>query len=131
MMAHAPSELLERARAARRNAYAPYSGFTVGAALAARSGEVYLGVNVENASYGVALCAERSALAAAVTAGEREFEAIAVAGPEGEKTLPCGICRQALAEFGDLTIVFAEGENAGKLPLSKLFPHPFALQVPR
>jgi cytidine deaminase len=130
-MAHAPSELLERAKAARRNAYAPYSGFAVGAALAARSGEVYLGVNVENASYGVALCAERSALAAAVTAGEREFAALAVAGPDGEKTLPCGVCRQALAEFGDLTIVFADGEHAGGVLLSKLFPQPFALKVPR
>ena len=99
--------LFVRAGAAAAQAYAPYSGLGVGAALAAASGAVYAGVNVENASYPVGLCAERAALAAAVTAGERRFTALAVATASGAPILPCGACLQALAEFGDLDLVFA------------------------
>lgn len=87
------------AEAVRGNAHAPYSGFTVGAALLAQSGRVFAGCNVENASYGLSLCAERSALSAAVAAGERRFVAIAIASPGPRPAPPCGMCRQALAEF--------------------------------
>lgn len=96
-------ELLEQAAVAMGRAYAPYSGFQVGAALLGRSGTVYLGCNVENAAYGPSNCAERSAVFSAVSQGEREFAAIAiVGGPEGKPEgicPPCGVCRQVLREF--------------------------------
>ncbi len=100
------AELLALARRARENAYAPYSGFAVGAALLGADGRVYTGCNVENAAYPVACCAERTALFHAVAEGAREFTAIAVAGGRiGDKAEascpPCGVCRQALAEFCD------------------------------
>ncbi len=98
-------ELWRRARAVAAQAYARYSGLHVGAALRSPAGAVYLGVNVENASYPAGLCAERAALAAAVTAGERRFAALAVATEQNDPLLPCGACLQALAEFGELDIV--------------------------
>lgn len=95
-------ELLELAYRARAHAYAPYSGFEVGAALLAKSGKVYLGGNIENASYGATNCAERTAFFKAVSEGERGFDAIAIVGGRGEGTAycpPCGICRQVMREF--------------------------------
>ena len=92
--------LISRARAARGHAYAPDSGFLVGAALLATSGRVYTGANIECASLGGTLCAERAALAAAITAGERRFVLLAVAGGDRPLT-PCGICRQVMMEFCD------------------------------
>lgn len=97
-------ELLNQAIDARKNSYAPYSHFCVGAALLGKSGKVYLGCNIENATYTPTVCAERVAVFRAVSEGEREFSAIAiVGGGEGEKLLslcpPCGVCRQVLAEF--------------------------------
>jgi cytidine deaminase len=91
--------ILERARQARERAYAPYSKFAVGAAIVTEDGSIFEGVNVENASYGLAICAERSAAVSAVSAGHREFRAIAIAGPESTVTAPCGACRQFLNEF--------------------------------
>ena len=95
--------LAEAALKARDGAYAPYSHFQVGAALLTADGTVYTGCNVENASYGATICAERTAFVKAVSQGARQFTAIAVAGgPEGqapEQTPPCGICRQVMAEF--------------------------------
>lgn len=92
-------ELLARAFEVRTHAHAPYSGFHVGAALLTEDGRVFVGVNVENASYPVGLCAERGALAAAVASGARRFSAIAIATDASSPTMPCGMCRQALAEF--------------------------------
>ncbi|UJR81654.1 cytidine deaminase [Sandaracinus amylolyticus] len=91
--------LARAAREIRGRAYAPYSGYTVGAALLAEDGRVFVGCNVENASYGLCICAERSAISAAVAAGVKRFRAIAVASPGDVAATPCGMCRQVLAEF--------------------------------
>lgn len=109
------NELLELAKKARENAYAPYSGFRVGAALLSRSGRVFTGCNVENLSFGATICAERCAVAKAISEGEREFPAIAVYA--GEKfTSPCGICLQTLCEFApDIDIILADGEYEHKV----------------
>ncbi|HET8657106.1 MAG TPA: cytidine deaminase [Longimicrobiaceae bacterium] len=110
--ATAARALLDRARAARANAYAPYSRFPVGAALLTDDGRVFTGVNVENASYGLATCAERAAVARAVAEGARSFRAVAVAGPEDDVACPpCGSCRQILHEFGPEMAVVTAGEQ--------------------
>ena len=100
-------ELVALAREARRHAYAPYSRFAVGAALLTRSGKVFSGANVENASVGLTICAERVAVTKAVSEGEREFEAIAVVTQNGAS--PCGACRQVLAEFSpQMRVILAD-----------------------
>ena len=129
------AELLALARRARENAYAPYSGFAVGAALLGADGRVYTGCNVENAAYPVACCAERTALFHAVAEGAREFTAIAVAGGRigdnaEESCPPCGVCRQALAEFCDLetfrVYLAAPGGGVEETTLGTLLPRAFA-----
>jgi cytidine deaminase len=118
--------LLAAARDARENAYAPYSKFTVGAALDTGEGQVFLGCNVENASYGLTMCAERVAIGAAVTAGYRDFATIAVAGPDGVVTSPCGACRQVLAEFNpDMTVVYTTPDGPVTTTVAELLPHSF------
>lgn len=103
-------ELIALAAQAREHAYAAYSRYAVGAALLARSGRVFTGCNVENASYSLTICAERAAVAQAVCAGERAFEAIAVVTANGGA--PCGPCRQVLAEFGlDIRVLIATPER--------------------
>mgnify|MGYP000850659059 FL=1 len=119
-------ELIARAAAFRRHAYAPYSGFAVGAALLGKSGRVYGGVNVENASYPVGICAERAAIAAAVTAGEREFEALAVIADSPEPCAPCGMCRQVLMEFPIKRIILANTRGDVRiLTPAALLPYAF------
>jgi cytidine deaminase len=120
----ADAELLAAAREARGRAYAPYSRFFVGAALRARDGRIFTGCNVENAAYSLSNCAERTALFSAVAAGVRAFEAIAIAGPAGITTPPCGSCRQALVEFGaELRVVMEAGGGLTQaLSLAELLP---------
>jgi cytidine deaminase len=128
--------LLAEARAARALAHAPYSNFTVGAALLCEDGTIQRGCNVENASYGAAICAERTALVAAVARGQRRFTAIAVAGPAGVAITPCGICRQVLAEFspdGALAVITPGADGAPRrTTLAALLPQAFgAAQLER
>jgi len=122
----AVDDLVAAAWRAREHAYAPYSGFLVGAAARGSSGRIYLGVNVENASYGLTMCAERGAIAAAVAAGERAVPLIAVVTGAAEVTPPCGACRQVLAEFGVREVV-AENRQGHRhsWPIEDLLPHPF------
>ena len=128
-MTDAFERLLNHARAARQRAYAPYSGFQVGAALETADGAVFSGCNVENASYGLTLCAERSALAAAVAEGHRSFTRIAVSTSSGPPASPCGLCRQALAEFAPGLSVRSESpEGTADWSLATLLPAPFQLK---
>jgi len=121
--------LVTAAREAREHAYAPYSNYAVGAALLSGTGQIFTGCNVENASYGLCLCAERSAVAAMVAAGERAIRAIAVVTDGPVPGPPCGMCRQVLAEFADDVPVHLASAQAGSLArttsLSKLLADPF------
>ena len=118
--------LLAFAREVKPNAYAPYSEFRVGAAVFA-GGEIYQGVNVENAAYGSTLCAERGALLAAIAAGQREVDAIAVVGDSQSPTVPCGACRQALAEFNPAmrVIMGSRTDEVRVMTLEELLPEAF------
>ena len=119
-------ELIKKAMEAREKSYSPYSHFKVGAALKTTSGKVYAGTNVENASYGLTVCAERVAVYKAMSEGEREFEALAVFTEADELTPPCGACRQVLWEFSkNLIIVLANSREEKILKLSDLLPLPF------
>lgn len=117
-------KLLALARAAARKAYAPYSRFQVGAALLASDGSVFTGCNVENSSYGLAMCAERVAIGKAVSEGKRSFAAIAVValGKRGKGVRPCGACRQVMAEFGAKTRVICED---AEFTVGELLPERF------
>lgn len=120
--------LINKARKAQRNAYAPYSKFTVGAALLAEDGTIYTGCNVENASYGLSMCAERNAIFHAAAAGCRSIRAIAIAGDSDGYTTPCGACRQVMAEFhmGDVIMVKPD-DTYIVVPLKELLPYTFEL----
>ncbi len=120
-------ELFHAAVDAQPHAYAPYSGFRVGAALRAKDGRIFGGVNVENASFPVTICAERGALMAAVAAGVQEFDAIAVVTDAKKPAAPCGLCRQMLAEFGlDLKVLIAGREGPDcVVTLGDLLPRAF------
>ena len=119
--------LIAAAKKARENAHAKFSNFLVGAALRTKSGKIYGGCNVENATYGLTICAERVAIFKAISEGEREFDAIAVATDTDALTPPCGACRQLIWEFcGDVPVILSN--LAGKsevMRMSTLFPKPF------
>lgn len=125
-------ELIKNAVKARENSYAPYSKYKVGAALLTKSGKVYLGCNVENASYTPTICAERNAFFKAISEGEREFEMIAiVGGKEGEELspncTPCGVCRQVMTEFcsKDFLVILGTPEKYKAYRLEELMPYSF------
>jgi cytidine deaminase len=120
-------ELVDLARKVQRNSYAPYSGFRVGAALLAGDGRVFTGVNVENASIGLSVCAERNAIAKAVSEGVRSFVRLAIVSDSPEPTMPCGVCRQVLWEFAHDLPVIVESVSGRRVVVSvrELFPHPF------
>ena len=128
-------ELLAMAREAMMGAYAPYSGFFVGAALLTKSGKVYTGCNIENAAFSPTNCAERSAFVKAVSEGERDFAAIAVVGGKGGEITnlcsPCGVCRQVMQEFcGPDFLIYMGKENGGyeSVTLRDLLPYGFAAE---
>jgi cytidine deaminase len=120
-------ELVEAAREVREKAYAPFSNFRVGAALETGSGEVFTGCNVENASYGLTMCAERVAIFKAISEGEKDFARIAVIADTKELTPPCGACRQIIWEFcGDIPVTMANLQGATEtLQMSELLPRAF------
>jgi len=124
--------LVAAAREVQARAYAPASRFAVGAAVRAADGRTFVGCNVENASYGLTICAERAAICAAVAAGARVVEAVAVVTDLDEPARPCGACRQVLAEFGrDMEVVLAgRGEEVTQTSLSALLPDPFTFDGP-
>ncbi len=124
-------EVLARAREVQTRAYAPYSDFRVGAILETQDGVLHPGCNVENASLGLTLCAERGALAAAIAAGDRAFRRLVLVTDGDEAVPPCGACREVLAEFcPDLHIVASAGESRKEWTLEELLPQPFQLNSP-
>ena len=126
-------ELVSRARQAATRAYVPYSNFPVGAALLTADGSVYTGCNIENASFGLTICAERSAISAAVSAGHREIAAVAVSAPNSLLTTPCGACRQVLNEFrpvaGEMVVIVDDGGIGEAVALSELLPAAFGPRI--
>lgn len=124
-------QLLNAARAVRSNAVATFSNFKVGAALLSIDGRIFTGCNVENATYGLTVCAERVALFKALSEGVRQFARIAVVADTGEPTPPCGACRQLLWEFcGDIAVVLGNLTNlTARHQLAELFPHPFDARI--
>ncbi|MBQ7333760.1 MAG: cytidine deaminase [Clostridia bacterium] len=129
-------ELIGLALGARENAYCMYSGVAVGAALLADSGKIYLGANIENASFSPTVCAERVAFFEAVNKGERKFKKIAIAGGNWGKRptspfYPCGVCRQVMTEFCDenFEIIVSSGETYEKYTLKELMPHGFSREL--
>ncbi len=131
MAAPLPASTLRRleqaARTAAGSAYAPYSKFRVGAAVLSGSGKIYSGCNVENASYGLCNCAERTAIFSAAAAGERKLRAVVVYTPTSTPTMPCGACRQVINEFGPKASVISICDRAGRIEttLDQLLPEAF------
>jgi cytidine deaminase len=127
MASSSDSDLVREARVARRRAHATYSGFKVGAALETAAGIIVTGCNIENATYGLTICAERVAMFKALSEGHRRFRRIAVVADTVEPTPPCGACRQILWEFGgDLEVILANlRRETGRYPLKSLLPLPF------
>lgn len=122
--------LLKKAIEASENAYAKYSDFRVGSCVLAGSGKVYLGCNVENASYGLTVCSERNAIANAIVNGEKEILAVAIYAPKMENCLPCGACRQVIHEFqkeNEIEIVTQVGNGYKITKLNQLLPEGFTL----
>ena len=126
-MKNTPEKLIEAAVKVRENAHAPYSNFKVGAAVETRSGKIFTGCNVENASYGLTICAERVAIFKAISEGEGEFTRIAVVADTPELTPPCGACRQIIWEFcGDVPVIFSNLEGVTEtIQMKELLPRAF------
>jgi len=124
--------LVKAARAARLHSYSPYSRFRVGAAVLTKSGKIFAGCNIENSSYGLTVCAERTALFKAVSEGHRQFVALAIATDEPDFVSPCGACRQVIQDLaGDVEIILCTRNGRTKtMRLADLFPYPFALKEP-
>lgn len=120
------SELIEAAWLARETAYAPYSKFAVGAAILTKSGAIFGGCNVENISLGLTICAERAAAVSAIQAGENDWQGIAIAAKTTQPIVPCGACRQFLAEFNPALVIVSSGRGdaVSKKLLSDLLPSP-------
>ncbi|WP_129408660.1 cytidine deaminase [Marinitoga lauensis] len=119
--------LYKKAKEALNNSYSPYSKFKVGAALITKSGKIYTGTNVENASYGLSMCAERIAIFKAVSEGEKDFEALVVIGDTDEPISPCGACRQVIAEFGvDEVILTNLKKDLKIMSVEELLPYGFS-----
>ena len=129
------SELVQAAARARQNAVAPYSRFKVGAALLTRDGQIITGANVESASYGLTCCAERVALFHALTVGQKDFVAVAVVARSPGGPMPCGACRQLLAEFAPDAVVWVADSRAlgtvRQFTVKQLLPKPFGLRPPQ
>jgi cytidine deaminase len=120
--------LVAAARAVRERAYAPYSSFRVGSALRAENGAIFVGCNVENASYGATICAERTAILTMVAAGLRSVESIAVFTDAETLAMPCGLCRQVISEFQrDAVLIVANPRQHRVLRFAEIFPEPFVL----
>jgi cytidine deaminase len=119
--------LISAAKQSRENAHAPYSNFRVGAAVRASSGRIFGGCNIENATYGLTVCAERIAIFKALSEGERNFDAIAVVTGAEHLTPPCGACRQLIWEFcGDVPVILGNLQGQTEtIPMHELFPKPF------
>ncbi len=124
------STLIEKAREAMAFSYSPYSHFAVGSCILTKDGKMYTGSNIENASYGITCCAERVALYNAVSSGKRAFRAVAIISNSDSYIYPCGVCRQAIAEFdGDEDIDVISAKNSGGYIINKLkdlLPHTFS-----
>jgi cytidine deaminase len=120
--------VMDVARDASRNAYAPYSNFRVGAAILTEGGQIHAGCNVENASYGLAICAERNAAATMAFAnpGDREIRLVAVFSPDAVPCFPCGACRQVLREFGCKEVVVEEAAGVRSYPFDEILPYSFS-----
>jgi cytidine deaminase len=125
--------VMEAARDASRNAYAPYSNFHVGAAILTADGTIHAGCNVENASYGLAICAERNAAAAMALANpkDREIELVAIFSSDVSPCFPCGACRQVLREFGCKEVVVEESSGLRRYPFEEILPHSFGPEALR
>ena len=122
-----PEAVMEAARAAAKRSYAPYSNFHVGAAILTGGGTIYSGANVENASYGLSVCAERNAVAMMATTDpdDREIELVAIFSPNSSPCFPCGACRQVLREFGCKEVVVETGRGLRRYPFDQILPNSF------